>query len=121
MSIQNRVYLKRLFSFFLLIFTSLFILGASGNSYKFTSSRGLRIRILEDKSMNFIHAQLMIFYRDKADNPALSYITLLNLFNKELNKSRSSLLNTLRKLGNDFVVEQKPDHLLLKINWVNLN
>jgi len=86
--------------------------------FPFKSSRGLEIMILKSDHIPFIHAQLLIYYKEKIKNPAISYLTLLNIFDNAVDKSGTSVLNILRKLGNDFEVEQRPDFLLFKINFL---
>ena len=60
----------------------------------------------------------LIYYNDKYKNPAIPSLTLLNLFNKDVNKSGSSLLSILKKLGNDFEVEQTTHFQMFKINFL---
>lgn len=80
--------------------------------------KGLDIRVTNDNQLNFIHAQLIIYYNDKDVNPAFRHLTMLNIFNEEVNKSGSGLLNILKRLGGDFTVFNRPDYLLFKINFL---
>lgn len=84
----------------------------------FVTSRGLKVKVLADSTMDFLHAELLVFYKDKYKNPAIPTLTLLNLFDKEVNKSGSSLLSILRRLGNDYEVEQTPEYFILKVNFL---
>ncbi|MCP4215665.1 MAG: insulinase family protein, partial [bacterium] len=82
-------------------------------------SRGLNITVLEDKSIDFVHAEIFIFSNSKPDNPVIPYLTMFNIFNRELNVAGSGLTGLLRKLGNDFHVEQTVDYLHLKVNFLS--
>jgi hypothetical protein len=84
----------------------------------FVTQKGLNVKFLIDKTMDFIHAELLIYYNGKYRNPAIPSLTLLNIFNKDVNESDSSLLSSLRKLGNDFEVEQSADFQMVKINFL---
>jgi hypothetical protein len=81
-------------------------------------SRGMGVKILKNSEIPYIHAQLVIYYREKPLNPAIPYLTQLNIFDTRIAKPNTSLLNTLRRLGNDFEVEHRPDFLLFKINFL---
>jgi hypothetical protein len=84
----------------------------------FTSTKGLRLKVLKSDQIPFIHAQLVIYYREKVENPAIPYLTLLNIFDRDLKGNDTPVLNTLKKLGNDYQVEHRPDFLLFKINFL---
>jgi hypothetical protein len=84
----------------------------------FTSTKGLRLRVLKSDHIPFIHAQLVIYYKEKVKNPAVPYLTLLNIFNRNLKGNDTPLLSILKKLGNDYQVEHRPDFLLFKINFL---
>lgn len=85
---------------------------------EFITQKGLNVKFLIDNTMDFVHAELLIYYNGKYRNPAIPSLTLLNIFNKDVNKSDSSLLNILKKLGNDFEVEQTADFQMFKINFL---
>jgi hypothetical protein len=91
---------------------------AKSGPVEFICSRGLRLKIIQNTSMGFIHAQLVIYLRDRGGNPAVPYLTWMNLFDPEVDRSNSSLLSILKKLGNDYEVEYRPDFLVLKINFL---
>ena len=97
--------------------------GSNSNSdpeiYTLKSSKGLRLKILQSQQIPFIHAQLVIYYKKKVKNPAIPYLTLLNIFERNLRGDDTALLSTLKKLGEDFEVEQRPDFLLFKINFLS--
>ncbi len=84
----------------------------------FTSTKGLRLKVLKSDHIPFIHAQLIIYYKEKVKNPAVPYLTLLNIFDRYLKGTDTPLLSILKKLGNDYQVEHRPDFLLFKINFL---
>ncbi len=84
----------------------------------FTSSTGLRVKIIHNPNMQFIHAQLVIYYKDTVENPAIPYLTSMNIFNPQIDKGESDLLNTMKKMGNDFTIENRPDFLYIKMNFI---
>jgi len=84
----------------------------------FTSPKGLKVTTLNEPAMDFIHTELLIFHKGKFNNPAIPTLTLLNLFDRTVNKSGSDLLDILERLGNDFEVEQTADYLSLKVNFL---
>jgi hypothetical protein len=90
--------------------------GSTMSSY--TLKQGLEIKIISDPKMRFIHVQLAIYYKDKMGNPALPYLAMLHLLDRDVNKNPNSLQNLLRKLGNDYEVENRPDFLYLRINFL---
>lgn len=87
------------------------------DSYK--TSKGLKVRHLMDNTMDYIHAEVIIFHKDKYSNPAIPALTLLTLFNRDVNKYGSSpLLNQLNKMGGDYTVEQSADYIVVKANFL---
>lgn len=86
--------------------------------YLVKSSKGLQIKIYNDPSMEFIHAQLIIAYPTYPKNPAIPYLTMLNLFHRNLGVYTPQLLSMLEKMGNDYEVEHRPDFLYFKINFL---
>lgn len=94
------------------------ILKAESNVFGFVSSKGLKIKIIKDTSIPFIHAEVLIFYRDKTDRPAIPYLVKENMFSKDLNKSTPNLLSVLRRLGNDYQIEHRPDYLKIGVNFL---
>ena len=69
-----------------------------GVPFPFKSSKGLEIMIFKSDHIPFIHAQLLIYYKEKIKNPAISYLTLLNIFDHDIDKPGTSVLNTLKKI-----------------------
>lgn len=84
----------------------------------FTTSKGLKVKVLTDSTMDFVHAELLVFYKDKFKNPAIPTLTLINLFDKDVNPSGSNLMSILKRLGNDYEVEQTPEYFILKVNFL---
>ena len=62
MYIQNSFFSKKHLIFIFLIVTVLVGLEAEQERFNFTSSKGLKIKIIKDDDMNFLHAQLLIYY-----------------------------------------------------------
>jgi len=91
---------------------------STSESVSRTSTKGLRLRVLKSDHIPFIHAQLIIYYKEKVKNPAIPYLTLLNIFDRNLKGNDTPLLSILKKLGNDYQVEHRPDFLLFKINFL---
>lgn len=87
-------------------------------SQEFTTSKGMKIKIVQDNTFGFIHARVAIYYNTQLQNPALPALTATNIFSKEYNPSGSPVLNTLRNLGNDFEIQNRPDSLLIRINFL---
>lgn len=83
-----------------------------------SNDQDIKLIIIKNANMNFIHAELAIFYTNKNVNPAIRHLTMLNIFNEDVNQAGSGLLSTLKKLGNDFEVLERPDYLLFKINFL---
>ncbi len=95
------------------------IMGQSnGNMTSINTEKGLQLRILKDPYMQFIHAQLVIYYPEELDNPAIPYIVLSNIFDLSINRDSSPILDTLSKLGNDYELETRPDMVIIKINFL---
>jgi hypothetical protein len=92
--------------------------GAQENSASHTIARGMHVNILKNDNIPFVHAELVIHYRYKPPNPAIPYLTFLNIFDRDIKKTDTSVLNNLRRLGNDFEVEHRPDFVLIKVNFL---
>ncbi len=90
--------------------------GSTASTFSRTMSKGLEIKVLKSDQIDFIYAELVIFYHDKDINPAIPWLTLLNMFNTQVDRGGSNLLQNLKKLGNDFEIVNRPDYLLIKIN-----
>jgi hypothetical protein len=85
---------------------------------EFDCKKGLKLKIFKNTNIQFIHAQLIIYYREDFGNPAIPYLTYQNLFNRDVIRWDSPLISTLKKLGNDYEVEHRPDFLVIKINFL---
>jgi len=68
--------------------------------------------------MGFVHARLLIFYNARIQNPVIPFLTQTNIFNQELNKDGSDILDILSKLGNDYQIEETVDYLSISINFL---
>ncbi len=117
MYIKNNKFMRNTIILVLFILFS-FYLQADQNIINLTSSKGLKIKIIKDPSLNFIHAEILIFYKKKIRNPAVLYLTIENIFNKYVNSSGSEILSNLKKLGNDFEIINRPDFIKIKINFL---
>jgi len=93
-------------------------LKASLEVYSTSGAQDIKLKIIKAPHLNFIHAELVIFNKNKDVNPAIRHLTMLNVFDEEVNQGGSGLLSTLKKLGNDFEVVKRPGYLLLKINFL---
>ena len=106
-----------------LIIISIFILSITlpsfigGQSLEQTTSKGLRMSLVKDQSMLFNHAEIVVYYSEIKD-PTVPYLTLMNIFDDQINDPQSGLLNTLFKMGNDFKLEYNIDHFIIKINFL---
>ncbi|MCK5221987.1 MAG: hypothetical protein KAR14_10435, partial [Candidatus Aminicenantes bacterium] len=83
----------------------------SGQGLEQTTSKGLRVNLLKDPSLMFIHAEIVIYYSEIKD-PAVPYLTLLNIFDNQIKNPQAGLLNTLFKMGNDVKIDYRIDHLI---------
>jgi hypothetical protein len=117
MSYWNKKRVTGLFMAAALLMTTVHLC-AVVQKHTFKTSKGLKVKLLVNPTMDFIHAELLIFHSGKYNNPAIPIVTLMNLFDKDVNKSGSGLVNILKRMGNDFEVEQTPDYLVFKINFL---
>jgi predicted Zn-dependent peptidase len=125
MSMPNKFFpVKRFFKLLtglLLFFIGISHLAAETRLFSFTTSKGMPIKVLQDNEMPFIHAELLIFLEDNTKNYfslAISQLTVMNMFNRELNLPSSNLLDSFFKLGNDYQVEQTPEYVKISLNFV---
>lgn len=96
-------------------------LAAETRLFSFETSKGLTIKVLQDNTMPFIHAQLYIYLEGSNQNYtslAISQLTVLNMFERELNSPSSNLLDMLHRQGNDYQVEQNPEYLKISMNFL---
>jgi len=82
-----------------------------------TTSKGFRVSLIKDPSLLFIHAELAIYYSD-ISNSIIPYLTIMNIFDDQTNNPRTGLRNSLFKMGNDFEIDYKIDHLIIKVNFL---
>ena len=74
-------------------------LGAETRLFSFVTSKGLTIKVLQDNEMPFIHAELHIFLDSNTQNYtslAIAQLTVMNMFDRELNSPPSNLLDMLQ-------------------------
>ena len=96
-------------------------LGAETRLFSFVTSKGLTIKVLQDNDMPFIHAELHIFLDGNTQNYAslaIAQLTVMNMFERELNSPPSNLLDLLQKQGNDYQVEQNPEFVKISMNFL---
>jgi len=96
-------------------------LAAETRLYSFTTSKGLAVKVLQDNDLPFIHAQLLIRLGGSTQNYsslAISQLVIMNMFERELNVPPSNLLDLLQRQGNDFTVEQNPEHVKISMNFL---
>jgi hypothetical protein len=116
---ENNIFIRRSLAALLILLCLPLFIGAKKNLFEFTSSKGLKIKILKDDNLLFSHGELIIFYRDKTVNPAVPVLILENMFNRDMNKTDTDLLGILRRLGNDYEIVNRGDYLKLKINFLS--
>lgn len=117
----RKVTRKGWWGIFLLIVAGIFVRAADVRMLDLTTSRGLKIRFIQDSEMLFVHSQLVIFYENVStylSSPAIPYLTLFNMFNGDIRESSSALLGSLRRLGNDFRVDDGPDYAKVVVNFL---
>lgn len=100
------------------LYPCLYPVAESPGSIYSTRVKGMDIEIIQDSLLGYIHAELIIFYQDKTVNPAIPYLTQLNMFDRDLLPEESALLNDLAKLGNSYTVIHRPDYLVLNIDFL---
>lgn len=96
-------------------------LAAETRLFSFTSSKGLAVKVLQDNDMPFIHAELLINLDGNTQNYAsliISQLTVMNMFERELDSPPSNLLDMLQRQGNDYLVEQNPEHVKISMNFL---
>jgi len=115
MCTRNRNLINALFLFVLL--TQLMSFTLFSEVTTFVSAKGLSIKILKSNAIGFIHAEILIFYPDKI-NPAISYLTVENMFNPDIHNTTPNLLSVLKRMGNDFQIEHRVDYLKISLNFL---
>jgi len=96
-------------------------LAAETRLFSFVTSKGLPVKVLQDNDMPFIHAQLHIFLDGNPQNYtslAISLLTVMNMFDRELNLPASNLMDMLQRQGNDYQVEQNPEFVKISMNFL---
>lgn len=96
-------------------------LAAETRLFSFTTSKGLAVKVLQDNDMPFIHAELLINLDASTQNYTslvISQLTLMNMFERELNSPPANLLDMLQRQGNDYLVEQNPEYVKISMNFL---
>jgi len=78
---------------------------------------GLKIHILKNNRIDFIHAELIIMYKTKNTDSVIPFITAKTIFTKSY-KSRTPVSKILRTLGNDYNFSFMGDYVLFRINFL---
>ncbi len=125
MSIQNKFFpavkfLRSLAGTLLLLCTAS-QLGAEMRQFSLATAKGFPIKVLQENEMPFVHAQLLIFLDSSNQNyiaSLISQLTVMNMFARELNSPSSNLLDSIFRLGNDYLVEQTPEYVKISINFL---
>ena len=89
--------------------------------FSFATSKGLTVKVLQDNDMPFVTAQLLIYLDGNVQNYsslAIAQLTVMNMFERELNSPPSNLLGMLERQGNDFLVEQNPEFVKISMNFL---
>jgi predicted Zn-dependent peptidase len=125
MSMPNKFFsagkLLRLLTGGLFLFCGISHLAAEMRQFSFLTSKGLPIKVLQDNEMPFVHAQLLVFLDSSTQNyisSAISQLTVMNMFARELNSPSSNLLDAFFRLGNDYQVEQTPEYVKISLNFL---
>jgi zinc protease len=94
---------------------------AETRQFSFFSSKGLAIKVLQQKEMPFVHAQLLVFLDGNTQNYnslLISQLTVMNVFARGLNWPSNDLLDSFFRLGNDYQVEQTPEYVKISLNFL---
>ncbi len=84
----------------------------------FTTKKGLEVRLLADRTMEYVHAEILIFYKGKFENPAVPSLTLASMFYKGDGRGNSALISPLKKMGFDYETERTADYLVIRVNFL---
>jgi predicted Zn-dependent peptidase len=96
-------------------------LAAETRQFSFLTSKGLNIKVLQDNSLPFVHAQLLVFLKGRSQNYTslvISQLTIMNMFEEELNSPPANLLAMLKRQGNDFQIEQNPEYIKISMSFL---
>jgi predicted Zn-dependent peptidase len=94
---------------------------AETRQFSLSTAKGFPIKVLQDKEMPFVHAELLVFLDGSTQNYMsllISQLTVTNMFARELNSPSSSLLDSIFRLGNDYLVEQTPEYVKISLNFL---
>ena len=101
----------------IVIFAVVFPAEISPQALEQTTSKGLRMSLIKNSSLMFIHAEVVIYYSE-IKNPTIPYLTFMNIFNDQVKDPQTGLLNLLFKMGNDVEFDYRTDYLIIKINFL---
>jgi len=93
--------------------------GQTGKDIEFVTSKGMQVKLISDPELGFVHAQLLLFYNESVKvPPTVSYLTLFQLFEEIGRHSTTDVSQSLRRMGNDFTIQQTPEYLYLTCNFL---
>lgn len=122
---NNRALLRRgagcLLGGALLLLAAARIHGAETRLFSFTTSKGLAVKVLQDNDLPFLHAELLVYLDGSTQNYqslAITQLALLDMFDRSLNSPPSNLMDMLQRQGGDFSVEQNPEFVRIRFNFL---
>lgn len=96
-------------------------LSAETRLFSFKTSKGLVVKVLQDNDLPFVHAELLVNLDGSTqnyDSLVISQLTVMNMFERELNSPPANLLDMLQRQGNDYLVEQNPEYVKVSMNFL---
>jgi zinc protease len=113
-------YLSVLAAFIFLSHGNSFLL-AEMRQFSFSTSKGMPVKVLQENEMPFVNAQLLVFLDESSqnyDSLLTSQLTVMNMFARDLSFPSTNLLDSLFRLGNDYLVEQTPEYIKISLNFL---
>ncbi len=95
----------------------IFVLHPCLFSVDLKTSKGIKLSVFPDNDALYFHAEILIRFSPET-NAVISYLTYLNIFNEKVSGSKSRVLNSLLKLGNDAEIVYGGDHIIVKVNFL---
>jgi hypothetical protein len=80
-------------------------------------SSGLITAMIPRDNWSFIHAELIIPIHDTEANPLIPYLTMENMFDRQLLDNDTGLTNAIVRLGGDCQLDCRPGEIRLIINF----
>ncbi|GEM_PF-795338 len=105
----------------LLLLAAVNVRGAETRLFSFTTSKGLAVKVLQDNDLPFVHAELLVYLDGNTQNYpslAITQLALLDMFAPALNSPPSNLMGMLQRQGGDFAVEQNPEFVRIRLNFL---